>query len=720
MRQEIIDLQNTAVTSLVEKTATQDEITFKSPTGSGKTYMMADMMNRILSVDENVVFLVSTLSKGDLATQNYEKFQEYSTRGNFPNLKPYLVSSQIAGEERLFVPIDYNVYILPRDLYKKGGRLMQGAMEGFLRSMIDAKWMKGQEKKVYLIKDECHIATNNLDSLSEQFFTKIYNFSATPKLSRGQHPDVEIKNDDAVNAKLIKDIELIDDPDIKVAEAIQKFEAVKQDYRNLLGVNPCLIIQISNKDKADVEIAEIKKELEKAEHVDLKWMLIVNDDKECDTNDTFKAKKLPVSKWKDYAKENSSTIDIIIFKMVITEGWDIPRACMLYQMRDSKSKQLDEQVMGRVRRNPRLLDFEILSEEAQELAMTAWIWGIVPEDLQKSFGVKLWQDSSTITDEIKIKTTRLKTLTKKADFNLAKFLAKQDTVSAPSSIFALWRNYIKAENTVRAMSESFASDYAKWREFTENIEAVASESSQYVNDYTKSMEVVKDEDGQEIEVSFAPSSHYTDTNKNNYVTIGDWVWKRTDGHEKFAFDSQAEKEWTEILKDLTKDDVAVGDGRVGKRVAVGKKNPKAGATDLFDGKESEFLDEKQIYLWGKNYVVNSQIKFEYYLGALHSSYPDFVMKDSFNRVHIFEVKSVNISSGIAGGFDNNIYMTKLEELKRAYKQASKLTDQIFYLPILRDDSWRIFQYVAGNENTLTKDEFVSFCKIPTSTNSLTD
>ena len=36
--------------------------------------------------------------------------------------------------------------------------------------------------------------------------------------------------------------------------------------------------------------------------------------------------------------------------MVITEG-DIPRACMLYQVRDSKSKQMDEQVVGRVRRN---------------------------------------------------------------------------------------------------------------------------------------------------------------------------------------------------------------------------------------------------------------------------------------------------------------------------------------------------------------------------------
>lgn len=708
MKQEAIDLQQNAVSALVELTSTQDELTFKAPTGSGKTYMMADMMNRILSAEKKVIFLVSTLSKGDLATQNYEKFQEYSAKGNFPELKPYLISSEIAGEERLFVPTDYNVYLLPRDLYKKGGRLMQGAMEGFLQNMTSAQWMGGQEKRVYLIKDECHIATNNLDNLSEKFFAKIYNFSATPKLSRGQHPDVEIKNDDAVNAKLIKDIELIDDPNINVASAIEKFEEVKRDYRNLLGVNPCLIIQISNKDKADAEIAEIKKELEKAGHTDLKWMLIVNDEKQCDTNDTFKAKKLPVSKWKDYAKENSSTIDIIIFKMVITEGWDIPRACMLFQIRDSKSKQLDEQVMGRVRRNPRLLDFETLGEDAQKLAMTAWIWGIIPEDLRKSFGVKLWQDSEIITNEIKIKTTRLKPLTKKASFNLATFLKKQSVVSAPSSIFTLWRDFVKAENSVREMGENYGMTFAKWREFAENIEAVASESSHYVNDYEKSMEVVKDENGKEVEVSFAMTSHYTDN--GNYVDIGDWVWKRNDGKEKFAFDSEAERAWTSILKDLAKDDVAVGDGRVGKRVTVGKKNPKAGAADLFGGTEPELLDAKQVYLWGKNYVANSPIKFEYYLGALHSSYPDFVMKDSYDRVHIFEVKSVNISANMVGGFDNNIYKTKLEELKKAYKQASKITEQIFYLPILRDDNWRIFQYVEGSERLLSKDEFVSFCK----------
>ncbi len=60
---------------------------------------------------------------------------------------------------------------------------------------------------------------------------------------------MEISDTEAVNAKLIKRVELGDEND-KVEDAIRKFEEIKKDYRNLLGVNPCLIIQISNKEKA--------------------------------------------------------------------------------------------------------------------------------------------------------------------------------------------------------------------------------------------------------------------------------------------------------------------------------------------------------------------------------------------------------------------------------------------------------------------------------------
>ena len=113
--------------------------------------------------------------------------------------------------------------------------------------------------------------------------------------------------------------------------------------------------------------------------------------------------------------------------------------------------------------------------------------------------------------------------------------------------------------------------------------------------------------------------------------------------------------------------------------------------------------EKEVFLWGKNYVPESTIKFEYYLGALHSSFPDFIMKDKFGRIHIFEVKSVNQSASF--GFDNNIYLAKVAELKKCYKHASLLTGHIFYLPIMRDDIWRITKYEAGEESTLTIDQF---------------
>ena len=67
MLQEAKDLQLNAVTELVEQLREKDEITFKAPTGSGKTYMMADLMNRVLENNDDIVFLVSSLSKGDLA-----------------------------------------------------------------------------------------------------------------------------------------------------------------------------------------------------------------------------------------------------------------------------------------------------------------------------------------------------------------------------------------------------------------------------------------------------------------------------------------------------------------------------------------------------------------------------------------------------------------------------------------------------------------------------
>lgn len=694
MLQEVIELQNQAVTVLISKVEAQRETTFRAPTGSGKTYMMADLMNRILGDKNDVIFLVSTLSKGGLAEQNYDKFLEYSAKGDFKNLQPYLINTQISSEERLFIPEDYNVYVLPRDLYKEGGLLMQGAMTDFLQKITANIFGQGLNKKIYVIKDECHQATNNLDSLSQSFFEKIINFSATPNLKRGQNPDVQITDEAAVNANLIKRIELGNETDT-VEDAIKKFEEIKVDYRNLLGVNPCLIIQISNKDKAEEELSNtILPILDKEEHQDLKWMIIVDAEKsnkkgkkdagQRRTNDSV-GKKLPLKRWKEYAKRNTSTIDIIIFKMVISEGWDIPRACMLYQIRDTKSTQLDEQVMGRVRRNPRLLDFEDLSDEAKKLATTAWIWGIVPDSLRKTYEVRL-VGKDTTRKEVAIRTTRLKPLTQRRGFKVSEYLQNAEPIVNHSNIFDLHRK-LKGEDDLSRLCYSYAKNAAQWQLFMEHFDSIKRNYEQYICDYNSSMEVVKDDDGNEITTSFPLTSLYTDN--ENYLRIANWVWRRKGGHERFSFDSEAEQEWAEVLKDVASD--------ASKKLTIEQKDP-----ELFE----EATESTKILLWGKNYPYGSEIKFEYYLNGTHSSYPDFVLKDKKDRIHLFEVKSLNVKKG--ADINTEEYKAKVLALKNCYKHCSILTGQIFYLPIRDGETWKITRFLNGVEDTLTERQFESF------------
>lgn len=80
------------------------------------------------------------------------------------------------------------------------------------------------------------------------------------------------------------------------------------------------------------------------------------------------------------------------------------------------------------------------------------------------------------------------------------------------------------------------------------------------------------------------------------------------------------------------------------------------------------------------------------------------MKDSFGNIHIFEVKSINIAKDKM--IDKNKYDYKIEELKQCYKRASKLTGNIFYMPLLDNNTWQIWRCKNGMEESwLTEGQF---------------
>ncbi|MGI0407293.1 DEAD/DEAH box helicase [Helicobacter himalayensis] len=715
MIQAVKDLQQEAVEKLTEKFKTKDTITFQAPTGSGKTIMMAAFMNKLLKENANIVFVVSSLSKGGLGEQNYNAFVKFQSK--FTHLKPYLIESETGKEENLFIPTDYNVYVLPRDLYKKDSKLKSGAFVQFLREL---KGFRGdfenltqgiREKEIYLIKDECHIATNNLDELiikhhktnqpnkSNEFFSKVLNVSATPKLSKGQIPDVRISEEEAVSAKLIKQVEYFEEETLQ--EALEKFIELKKDYVEKLGINPCLIVQISNKDKAENEIKNLKELLKSARFSHLKWMLIVDESSQKnDSNDDLKAKNLPVKKWKNYAKEHTSTIDIIIFKMVISEGWDIPRACMLYQIRDSKSKQLDEQVIGRVRRNPCLLEFENLSKEVQELVSKAYVYGIKPKNettiaVRLKGGLQEGLFTNAVQEEFYLHTTRVervgesKGVGEKGAFDVEEILSQESAYKNDDlrkNIFDFYKELVKNQELYKecekyVLAGKGGEAYERWFAFNNNFELLKKKFLAAMLDYEKRIIV-------EPKNKVLPLESILQKSDFKKGEIDKWIWQSLD--KKFYFDSEAEKEWLEFLIKLY-DEEAPENPNNQKRLI-----------------KSIEINNERFYLFGKNFPFNSQLRFEYYLEGYHFSYPDFILKDYKDRIHIFEVKSTNISANQS--IDTKAYENKIDALKHAYKTISKKTGYYFYIPTKKGDSWVMWCSTPNGEikKPLTKDMLKSF------------
>ncbi len=657
MYKKAIELQEKAINEVINWMRVQDDVTFKAPTGSGKTYMMFKIMERLLEQDKDIIFIVSSLSKSDLAYQNHEKFTSFSRNSSL--VLPYYIEVETTSQQTPFIPLGYNVYSLGRDKYKKGTKLMQGAFLSFIDEI------KKHNKKIVLIKDECHQATNNLDQLKQNFW-KVLNLSATPSVTQ---ITCQISNKEAVDAKLIKKIssDVKDTDDIRVA--FNKLKEIKKEYNNSFHINPCLIVQISNKENGQAEFENIKKILSD-EYVDFQWMYITGDLKNNETNSDIG--KLPLKEWKNEAKI-SNTLDVIIFKMMITEGWDIPRACILFQVRDSQSKQMDEQVIGRIRRNPILLNWEDFDDrpDLQELATTCWVWGIIPNSLRSFKKVKIYPEKN-----FKVKTTTLNSLKTKKEFNLKKWLSTNNKISlndllVKPTIFELYKRWQKIMYDTKEMCYQYIKNVDDWYNVSVNIDEINKQNMCYTSDYKKSMSLGE-------EASFPSDSYYEFLEDiKNRTKIYKWVWSQIDINgdydPEYSFDSEAEKEFADILFEICND------------------------------------EQLELKTWGKNFYTNSNIKFEYCSNDIHSSYPDFILKDKFNRIHIFEAKSLNEKSN--SSIDTQEYTDKILNLKKCYLHSSRLTGQIFYIPIKSGNNWIIEKYENGNISTFHgKRELKNFIK----------
>ncbi|WP_322958548.1 hypothetical protein RRG49_01600 [Mycoplasmopsis felis] len=313
-----------------------------------------------------------------------ESFLEYKYYINNTDLNIQRIESPSNTKKNTKVEKNYqffaeknNVYIMGGASFKKNSILREEqAIESFLNEI------KRKDYKLIYIRDEAHIGGNIIKNKDELRFEQqmqdnadfVLKMTATPSYD-GMIVELSEKELESDKVKLLKsnkqynlNLEPNKDYDnesiLKVA--CQEFKLIKQHYndhineKGLIGINPAMLIQVDNDSQNELKNQEFNQQINQIinilEENGLTWVKYF-DSKDKNTNIRTK------ENWtlRDISK-NTSPVDVIIFKIGPSIGWNIPRACMLVQLRNISSKNLSIQTIGRIKRNPNPgFDFSINS-----------------------------------------------------------------------------------------------------------------------------------------------------------------------------------------------------------------------------------------------------------------------------------------------------------------------------------------------------------------------
>ena len=354
-------------------------VDFKAPTGSGKTFMIASFISQILlekKHNQKIVFFLATLSSAELPKQFYEKVKKYRDNGYLSCF--YEIIYKTSPSTNKIKNKDYSpslfaeskkLIIVGKSSFTKASIFVE---HGIFDQFLDQ--VKNENYKLVYIRDEAHhggfINKNKQNVDIEKFENKIQKKADfVLKMTATMNPtheqvvlsEKEIKEDNQDNQYLLKNKEKVnlslgnERYIIKNIEflrkAIDQFKRIKKEYKQLqdqekIHINPAMLIQIDNKVQNNSESfdSDIKKIIDELEKAGLCWVKYFFDDKES-SNLRITPSLLEIS-------VNSSSVDVIIFKIGPATGWDIPRACMLVQLRNVNSEVLNGQTLGRIKRNP--------------------------------------------------------------------------------------------------------------------------------------------------------------------------------------------------------------------------------------------------------------------------------------------------------------------------------------------------------------------------------
>lgn len=358
----------------INSDSNKTKVDFKAPTGSGKTLIASAVIAGMISrmADKKLLFIIATVSTSDLPYFFEKKLNQYKPDLEYSDFEAEYIESPSSSKENKnkdmqiqLRPEQNKVYIFGKATFGKGRIFTeQNVIADFIHEC------KQQGYSIAYIRDEAHIGGGAVSKKDMETFESLMSANAEYMLRmtatfnkrdnethRVELTEMELADPYKNNGKwLIKCTpkllrnDALEDENI-LRQAVADFKKIQQEYKKLnIGIRPAMLIQVDNEPSAPEQKKYFIETLEKTKKIlteqGLSWVQYFGvDNKDYNHVDNYNFTL-------DKITRNEDTTDCIIFKIGPATGWDIPRACMLVQLRNVCSKTLNIQTIGRIKRNP--------------------------------------------------------------------------------------------------------------------------------------------------------------------------------------------------------------------------------------------------------------------------------------------------------------------------------------------------------------------------------
>lgn len=334
------DFQEKCVEELLEQTVfgEKKEILIQAPTGSGKTVILLEYIDRFLLEHKNYVFIWLTPGSGELEEQSQNKMKKLLQNRSTKTLADVL-NNGFEEQDTAFINWE--------NVTKKGNTALKELEKSNLYDRVENARSEGM-KFIVIVDEEHRNKTEKAENITNLFNPEyIVRVSATTKRNDEAY-NIKINEMEVINSGLItkslyinqgieNNIVLNDEIEYLLNLAINKRREIRNACtENGINYNPLVIIQLPSMSEDLIE--QIEQYLGKEGFTYDNGLLAI---------------------WLADRKENIEDISennakqcFLIMKQAISTGWDCPRAKVLVKIRENMHEDFEIQTLGRIRRMP--------------------------------------------------------------------------------------------------------------------------------------------------------------------------------------------------------------------------------------------------------------------------------------------------------------------------------------------------------------------------------